>query len=89
MNLQFMEHRVFRLDLSSPEKPEFAICEVFSDGGGEILHYALNGACITAEAPEKIAAELDRMRKATEKPVLLESEMLHLTSFDIGEQLRY
>lgn len=86
MELKNMEHRVVRLDLSSPDKPSFAICEVFTDDTGEIVHYALNGACITAETPAKIAAELDLMRKAIEKPVLLESEMEQLTNSDIAQQ---
>jgi hypothetical protein len=42
MELKNMEHRVVRLDLSSPDKPSFAICEVFSDDSDEIVHYALN-----------------------------------------------
>lgn len=87
MELKNMEYRVVRLDLSSPDKPAFAICEVFHDDSGRIVHYSLNGACITAETPAQIAAELDLMRKATEKPVLLESEMERLTSSNIAEQL--
>ena len=84
-----MEHRVVRLDLSSPDKPAFAICEVLHDDSGEIVHYSLNGACITAETPAQIAIELDLMRRATEMPVVLESEMERLTTSRIAEQLGY
>jgi hypothetical protein len=89
MTLKNMEHRVVRLDLSYPDKPSFAICEVFHDDNSEIVHYALNGACITAESPAKIASELHLMLKATEKPVLLESEMEQLTNSDIAQQLGF
>lgn len=87
MALKNMEHRVVRLDLSSPDKPAFAICEVFHDDNSDIVHYALNGACISAESPEAIVSELYLMIKATEKPVLLESEMEQLTGSDIAFQL--
>jgi hypothetical protein len=89
MTLRAMEHRVVRLDLSYPDKHSFAICEVFRNDNSEIVHYALNGACITAESPAKIASELDLMLKATEKPVLLESEMEQLTNSDIAQQLGF
>ena len=83
-----MEHRVVHLDLSSPHEPTFAICEVFHDDTGEICHYALNGACITAETPAKITFELDSMRKATGKPVLLQSELERITNSDVAAQLK-
>jgi hypothetical protein len=70
-----MEHRVVQLDLSSPKKASFAISEVFYNDNGKCVHYALNGACITAESPAQVASELELMRRATEKPVLLESEL--------------
>jgi hypothetical protein len=74
-----MEHRVVQLDLSSPEKASFAISEVFFNDKGRCVHYALNGACITAGSPAQIASELELMRRATEKPVLIESELERLT----------
>ena len=84
MTLKNIEHRVVGLDLFHPERPSFAICEVFRDDDGQIVHYALNGACIPAESPTKIASELRLMLEATEKPVLLESEMEQLTNSDIA-----
>lgn len=66
-----MEHRIVQLDLSSPAKLSFAVAEVFSTDKGQLVDYALNGACITAESPSQIGSELELTRLATEKPVTI------------------